>query len=432
VTGESISSPSDKKGSPTHLLFLNRSFWPDLEATGQFLTELCEDLSSEHEITFIAGPSYHVRTRGYGIIRHETHGEISIIRTWGTRLPKRRLPLRFLNLGTYYMLAGLAALRVKRPDIIIAETDPPLLGALGAMLKRRWDCRLVYNVRDLYPDIAIANGALKSRILLGLLERANRISYRDADCVIVLGEDMRQRLLAKGVPPEKIALVPDWVDCRKIRPIQSSRFRSQLGESFVVMYSGNLGLSQQLETVLDAAARLRDDSQIKFVLVGDGARKSWLVERARKLGLTNIEFLPYRPKEELAESLSAADLHLVPLFPGAAGCIVPSKIYGVLAAGRPFVAIMEGSAEIARLARENSIGFVVNPGDAEGLSRVIQESADKRAELLAMGARARRLAEECFDRRIATRRFADVLNSIVSDDLQPRAEPRLSASTGSA
>jgi len=393
---------------------------------------LCEDLSSEHEVTFIAGPSYHVRTRGRGFIRRETHGAISIIRTWGTRLPKRRLPLRFLNLGTYYMLAGLAALRVKRPDIVIAETDPPLLGALGAMLKRRWNCRLVYNVRDLYPDIAIANGALKNRVLLGLLERANRISYRDADCVIVLGEDMRQRLLAKGVPPEKIALVPDWVDCRKIRPIQSSPFRSQLGESFVVMYSGNLGLSQQLETVLDAAAHLRDDSRIKFLLVGDGARKAWLVERARKLGLTNIEFLPYRPKEELAESLSAADLHLVPLLPGAAGCIVPSKIYGILAAGRPFVAIMEESAEIARLARQNSIGFVVNPGDAEGLSRVIRESAGKRAELLAMGARARRLAEECFDRQVATRRFADVLNSVMSDDLPPRAEPRLSASTGSA
>ncbi len=372
-----------------------------------------------------------MRTPGRGIIRHETHGGISIIRTWGTRLPKRRLPLRFLNLGTYYMLAGLAALRVKRPDIIIAETDPPLLGALGAMLKRRWNCRLVYNVRDLYPDIAIANGALKSRMLLGLLERANRLSYRDADCVIVLGEDMRQRLLAKGVSPEKIALVPDWVDCRTIRPIRSSPFRSQFGESCVVMYSGNLGLSQQLETVLEAAARLRDDARIQFVLIGEGARKSWLVERARQLGLSNVQFLPYRPKEELAASLSAGDLHLVPLFPGAAGCIVPSKIYGILAAGRPFVAIMEESAEIARLARENSIGFVVQPGDAEDLARVIQASAGKRAELVAMGARARRLAERKFDRQVATRRFADVLNSLIGDELPPSTEAPLSASTGS-
>jgi len=319
----------------------------------------------------------------------------------------------------------------KRPDIVIAETDPPLLGVLGALLKWRWNCRLVYNVRDLYPDIAIANGALKNRFLLGLLERANRLSYRSADCIIVLGEDMRQRLLAKGVAPEKLALVPDWVDCESIRPMTSSRFRSQFGQSFVVMYSGNLGLSQQLETVLDAAALLRDESAIRFALVGEGARKQWLVDRARQLGLRNVDFLPYRPREELAESLSAGDLHLVPLFPGAAGCVVPSKIYGILAAGRPFVAIMEDSAEIARLARENSVGFVVQPGDADGLARTIRQAAAEPAELAAMGVRARQLAEQRFDRNIATRKFAEVLSSLMNGELPPRAQPHFSASTGS-
>jgi colanic acid biosynthesis glycosyl transferase WcaI len=336
-----------------------------------------------------------------------------------------------LNLGTYYALAGVAAMWSKRPDIVIAETDPPLLGVLGALLKWRWNCQLVYNVRDLYPDIAIANGALKSRFLLGLLERANRLSYRSADCVIVLGEDMRQRLLAKGVAPEKIALVPDWVDCGSIRPMTSSRFRSQFGQSFVVMYSGNLGLSQQLETVLDAAALLRDESAIRFVLIGEGARKQWLVDRARQLGLRNVDFLPYRPREELAESLSAGDLHLVPLFPGAAGCVVPSKIYGILAAGRPFVAIMEDSAEIARLARENSVGFVVQPGDAAALARTIRQAAAEPAELAAMGVRARQLAEQRFDRNIATRRFAEVLGSVMGRKLPPRAQPHFSPSTGS-
>jgi putative colanic acid biosynthesis glycosyltransferase WcaI len=341
------------------------------------------------------------------------------------------LPARILNLGTYYLLAGLAALRVERPDIVIAETDPPLLGALGALLKRRWKCRLVYNVRDLYPDIAIANGGLKNRFLLSLLERANRLSYRSADCIIVLGEDMRQRLIAKGVAPEKIALVPDWVDCRKIRPMPASGFRSQFGQSFMVMYSGNLGLSQQLETVLDAAALLRDDPRIRFILIGEGARKQWLIDRARQLDLHNLEFLPYRPKEELAESLSAGDLHLVPLFRGAAGCVVPSKIYGILAVGRPFVAIMEESAEIARLARQEAVGFVVEPGDADGLARTIRQAAQKPAELAAMGAKARRLAEQRYDRKVATRRFGEVLNSLMGEELPPGTEVQLSASAGS-
>lgn len=349
---------------------------------------------------------------GKGLIRYETYGRVSIVRTWGTRLPKQRLPMRMLNLATYYFLAALAARRVKRPDVIIAETDPPLLGLLGALLKRRFKCRLVYNVRDLYPDIAYANGGVRNRFLLWLLEYGNQRAYDASDRIIVLGEDMRQRVLKKGVPENKLTIVTDWVDCAQIRPVEDSPFRRELGESFVVMYSGNLGLSQQLETVIAAASRLRDDSRIVFLLIGEGARKRWLMDQVAALELPNVRFLPYRPKDRLAESLSAADLHLVPLFPGAAGCIVPSKIYGILAAGRPFVAIMEDDAAIARLARENSIGFVTAPGDGDELARTISEAADHRERLHLMGKRARQMAESCFDRHITTRRFGDVLAEV--------------------
>src|SRR5208282_1941306 len=130
--------------SQTRVLFLNRSFWPDREATGQFLTELCDDLSRDHEVTIVAGPSYHVpgmRSAGIRLWSRESHGKVSIVRTWGTRFPKSNLPGRLVNLGSYYLLAGLAALRLPRPDVIVAETDPPLLGALAALLKRRWGCR---------------------------------------------------------------------------------------------------------------------------------------------------------------------------------------------------------------------------------------------------------------------------------------------------
>ncbi|MBF6568110.1 MAG: glycosyltransferase family 4 protein [Candidatus Binataceae bacterium] len=394
-------------------MFLNRSFWPDLEATGQLLTELCEDLSAEHEVTFIAGRSYHVRSSGARLISRESHNRVTILRTWGTRLSKRRLPARLLNLGTYYALAAIAALGMKRPDIVIAETDPPLLGVLGAMLKWRWKCRLVYHVQDLYPDIAIANGGLKSRLLLSLLDRANRLAFEKSDRIIVLGDDMRERILAKGVTPDRVSIVTGWVDTRDIRPLPINRFRRELGDRFVVMYSGNLGLSQQLETVLDSAAKLRDDQRILFLFVGEGARKQWLIDRARQLGLSNVQFTPYRPREELSESLSAADLHLIPLLPGAAGCIVPSKIYGILAAGRPFVAIMEDRAAIARLAREHSVGYVVNPGDAAGLASTIVAAVEAPDELTAMGSRARQLAESRFDRAVTTRNFAEVLSALM-------------------
>ena len=397
----------------TRLLFLNRSFWPDVEASGQFLTELCEDLSGEHEITFIAGPSYHVGGVSKRLWTRERFGKVSIIRTWGTRLPKTRLALRLLNLGTYYMLAAIAAMRLERPDIVIAETDPPLLGALGALLKRRSGCRFVYNVRDLYPDIARATGGVKNRALLALLERSNRLAYSWADRIVVIGQDMAERIMDKGVARDRIAVVPDWVDCEQVKPLENNNpLRAGFGDKFVVMYSGNLGIAQEFETILAAAAHLRDDPRILFVLIGEGARKRQLVERAREMALSNVVFMSYRPKTELAESLGAADVHLIPLSAGTAGCLVPSKVYGILAAARPFVAIMEESAEVARIARENAVGFVSRPGDDAALVRIIREAIGRPAELKLMGQRGRRLAVERYDRKIATRKFARVLADV--------------------
>jgi colanic acid biosynthesis glycosyl transferase WcaI len=345
----------------------------------------------------------------------ERRGEITIIRTWGTRFSKTRLAGRITNLATYYMLAALGAWRIQRPDIIIAETDPPLLGALGAALKRRFGCRMVYNVRDLYPDIAYANRGLKNPALLALLTRANSFAYRHADEVVTLGHDMAERIVAKGVCADKVSVIPDWVDTTLIRPLAHNQFRAQFGERFVVMYSGNIGLSQQLETVLEAAARVANNPGIVFVLIGEGARKPALIKLARERGLANVMFLPYRPKEELAESLGAADLHLIPLMRGAAGCLVPSKIYGILAAGRPFVAMMEADAEVARIAREHRVGFVVEPGDAGALADVIVSANRNRNDLRAMGERAREVAVRLFDRNVATSAFGAMLARVGRD-----------------
>lgn len=398
------------------LLFLNRSFWPDLEATGQFLTELCEDLSQEHEVTIVAGPSYHVTTRRRGLVSREVLGKVAIMRTWGTKLSKARLVGRLTNLGTYFVFAAVASLITERPDIVIAETDPPLLGALGALLKRFWGCRLVYNVRDLYPDIAEATGGVRNRALISLLERGNLFAYRRSDLVVALGNDMRQRLYRKGVPKEKVAVVTDWVDCKVIRPSAHNSLRMQFGDKFVVMYSGNLGLSQQLEAILEAANRLRDDERVLFVLIGEGARKEWLQDHARRMNLSNLCFLPYQPKERLSDSLAAADLHLIPLMAGTAGCLVPSKVYGILAAGRPFVAMMEDFADVARLATEHRVGFVIPPGDVNGLVTTIRNVLSDPGELKEMGRRARRLAEEQFDRRVVTRKFAQLLEAVAASN----------------
>ena len=360
----------------------------------------------------MAGPAHRSGFAGFRLWSHEQRGKVSIIRTWGTRFPKSNLLGRLVNLGTYYLLAAVVAFRLPRPDVIVAETDPPLLGALAAVLKRRWGCGLVYNVQDLYPDIAEVTGGVRNPFLLELLRRANDYAYERADLIVTLGHDMAQRIVDKGVPTGKVVVVPDWVDCGRIRPLESNPFRRNFGEKFVVMYSGNIGLSQQLEAVLEAADRLRDDERILFAMIGEGARKKWLEERARAMGLPNVIFLPYQPQENLGESLSAADLHLIPLAPGAAGCLVPSKIYGILAAGRPFIAMMEENAEVAQIAREDAVGFVVRPGDVDALIRAIREAVDAPERLKQMGVRARRLAELRFDRIKVTSRFSSVLASV--------------------
>ena len=396
-----------------HLLIMNRSYWPAEGATGQLLRELSEDLAAEYDITFIAGPGPG-SAKGLRLWSDDLIGGVRLLRTRGTTFARSRLAARMVNLGSYYAFTAMAAMVVKRPDVVIAQTDPPLLGLLGAMLKRRWRCKFVYNVRDLYPDIAIATGGVKSRSLLRLLEWANRNAYASADLIIAVGDDMRERILRRGISPAKVVVSRDWADCSEIRPVEPNKYREQLSGKFIVMYSGNLGLSQQLETVLDAARDLRDDDRVVFQLIGRGARRQGLEEEARRLDLRNVRFADFRPGERLAESLSSADLHLIPLLAGAEGGIVPSKAYLIFAAGRPFVAMMSAHADIAVLARCHNVGFVIRPGDTAALVRTIRHAVENRAELIAMGERARALALAEFDRPILTRRFAEFLTAIVT------------------
>ncbi len=397
------------------ILFLNRSFWPDAEATGQLLGELTEDLSANSDVTVVAGP-YDSGIRSKGLWRTEACAGGAVVRTWGTRLPKSNLLGRLVNLGSYYVLAVAASLSLDRPDVVVAETDPPLLGLLGALLKIRWGSRFLYYCQDLYPDIAEATGGIRNRALLWMLEHANRVAYAKADAIVVLGDDMKRRVLKKGVADDKIAVIPNWIDCEKIRPHGGNSTRSRFGDKFVVMYAGNFGLSQQLEVILAAAESLRADQRILFVMVGDGARRQWLQDEARSKGLGNFEILPHHPRETIGDLLASADLHLIPLMAGAAGCLVPSKVYGILAAGRPFVAMMEDFADVARLATEHRVGFVTSPGDVDGLVTTIRNVLSDPGELKEMGRRARRLAEQQFDRRVVTRRFAQMLEAVAESN----------------
>ncbi len=418
----------DAKRRKPRIVFFNRSYWPDAEATGQLLTELCEDLADSFDVSVVAGqPNQNPKQAKFRSVGAEVHNGVRITRVWNSRWPKSRLWGRALNLLSYLLAAALAAFRLPRPDLVVVETDPPLLCLLGAVLTRSWRSRFVVYLQDIYPDVAIALGKIPDGPATRCLRKLMFRTYRQADRVIVISRDMRELLVSSGIAPDRIHCIANWVDTIELVPRKDDNaFRAKHGldGEFVVMYSGNLGLSQRLEDVLEAAHRLRRRADILFLLVGDGAARQPLEDAAARRGLANVRFLGYEPKSELSHSLSAADLHLVPVDPRVASCLMPSKLYGILAVGRPLLAIAPEDCELAEITAGEEIGVVGPPCRPEALAEAICWGASHRGELAAMGRRARSLAEDRFDRRIAIREFEALFSQLLGPDAKAGRKER--------
>jgi colanic acid biosynthesis glycosyl transferase WcaI len=418
------------------VLFLNRSYWPDAEATGQLLTELCEDLAPSADVTVIAGqPNDNPTGAEYRRRGTDVRSGVRIRRVWHTRFPKRFLPGRIVNYLSFLVGASWAALWAKRPDLAVVETDPPLLCLIGWYLQRVRGAKLVIYLQDIHPDIGVALGKIPNGLLTRTLRWLMFRTYRNADRVVVLSRDMRQRVIDSGVAPERVVCIPNWIDTKQVTPVKLCnpfRERQQLNGEFVVMYSGNLGLCQRMEDVIAAAGNLRDRSDIKFLLIGGGSLEWRLKEQVLELGLPNVRFLPYQPKATLAESLSAADVHLVPLDSRVASCLMPSKLYGVLASGTPLVAIAPAECELAELTRNHDVGVVTPPGDPGKLAEAVATMANQPERRREMGASARRLAVAEYDRQRVTARFNALLIEVLGlhASLHCEAPSSLSAHAG--
>jgi len=415
-------------GRRPSVLFLNRSYWPDAEATGQLLTELCEDLTPSFDVTVIAGqPNDNPTNAPYRRHGTEVHHGVRIRRVRHSRFPKRFLPGRLMNYLSFLVGALWAALWTRRSDVVVVETDPPLLCLIGWCLQRIRGAKLICYLQDIHPDIGIALGKFRDRWYLRMLRRLLFHVYCGADQVVVLSRDMRDLLIAGGVATQRVDCIPNWIDTNLIVPREdSSAFRQRHGldGQFVVMYSGNIGLCQRLEDVLEAARQLLHRTDILFLLVGAGALKPRLEILARDGRLSNVRFLPYQPKGELSESLGAADLHLVPLDPRVSSCLMPSKLYGVLASGRPLLAVAPEDCELAELTQREGVGIFVPPAKPDALAQTISWSADHREELQDMGIAARKLAEQQYDRALGTAKFATLLAAVCSGKpAAPTLEP---------
>ncbi len=392
-----------------HIAFFNRSFYPDTAATGQLLTELCEGLVREHgcRVSVVAGvPLLHsgggstVPKRGR-ILTRERYRGIEILRVRGTRFSKRHFLGRFSNYVSYFLSACYAALRLDRPDVVVALTDPPIIGLAACLAASRFRAPFVMSYQDIFPEVAQLLEDFQSKTVNRILQGVNCFLVRKASRVMVLGETMRQRLIeGKGADASKIVIVPHWADCSEIVPGPKQNHFSLaqgLADKWVVMHSGNIGLSQGLETAVLAAAHLKPLPDIQMVFVGDGVKRRALENQARVAGLDNVRFLSYQPKERLAESFATADVFIISLKRGLAGYIVPSKLYGILAAGRPYVAAVEETSEVAIITMKYDCGLLAEPGDAKDLAEKLLMLYHDRDLARCLGINARRAAPE-FDR----------------------------------
>ncbi len=399
-----------------HVCFFNRSYWPDIASTGQLLTELAEDLVAQHgwEVTVVCG--YPLRT-DRRLPDQEMHNGVRIVRAPGTTRDPRRFWGRAANYLTYFASACVVSFKIPRPDVVLAMTDPPIIGLAGLWTAWRSRARFVYLTQDVFPEVARLLEDFHNETVNTALDRINRFLLRRADAIIALGDTMRRRLIdEKGADAAKIAVIHNWADCTALTPgPKDNTFarRHGLTGRFVVMHAGNIGLSQNLDVVIAAAARLREHDDIRFVFVGEGARRQALERLARDSGLDNVIFLPFQPRGEMRESYAAADVFLISLQQGIEGYIVPSKLYSVLAAGKPYIAAIASASEVADIARDHDCGFVVAPGDSEALAARVLELYRDRELLERLGTRARQ-AGMLFDRPRAVAAYAALLREVAA------------------
>ncbi len=389
-----------------HLVFINRCYWPDAEATGQLLTELCETLALEHRVTVIAGqPNAKVEPDGDAFTEEgeQVRNRVRIIRTKHWQLAKGKIVGRLINYASFTRSAMQALKALSKPDLIVCETDPFLLSLAVSRYTQRLGLPYVAYLQDIYPDVAVAVGVTRDSALIRGLRNKLKQAYAAAERVIVLSDSMAQKILDWGLPREKIAVIPNWIDCEQVYPCElPNPMRSEFDvshEHCLVMHSGNMGATQPLEPLVSAIHHPNCPAEVKLAMVGGGVRKAALQAFVKGFPGERIRFYPYQPRNRLGQSLSAADIQVIASDPRVDGCLAPSKLYGILATGRPSLVIGSAESDAAKLVLGYGIGEVVSP-DPGAIAAGIRKLWEAPSQRQAMSEKARNLAVSEFDKRI--------------------------------
>jgi colanic acid biosynthesis glycosyl transferase WcaI len=390
------------------LLVLNQYYWPGVEATANLLTELCEALAVDHDVTVLAGGAPGAPSR-------QTRHGVEIVRVHSTSYERSRLSRRAANYLTYVVGVIWKGMFARRPDLVVCMTDPPFIGAIARVVAARFRRPLLVIAQDVFPEIAVKLGRLRNPVIVRLLRVLVDSSLRSADRVVAIGDTMKRRLEEKGVASERIRVIPNWCDVTSVVPMPRDNpwaREHRLVRRFVVMHSGNVGHAQDLDTLIRACMFLRDLNNLAVRIIGGGARRDELMELARRLKTDRVRFMPWQPYELRSLSLSTGDIHVVGLARGLAGYVVPSRLYGILATGRPVIAAAEAESETAQLVARIGCGVVIPPGNPFALAEAIRAAHDGEYDLAEMGRRAREFAQAEGDRPIAIRRYGAVLREL--------------------
>jgi colanic acid biosynthesis glycosyl transferase WcaI len=389
-----------------HILIMGQHLAPEEISGAVLATELAWGLIKRgHHVTFVTStPSYPYGRpfRGYSnkLFYREILEGIDVIRVWSYISPKKTIVQRLINYTTFSLASLLGGLVSKKPDVILSFSPPLPLGFSAFLLSKKWNVPWILRVEDLFPDLLLSMGIIQKSWITDILFCMERYLYKKASRVAVISEGFKINLVGKGINEDKVSIIPVWADPAQITPMEKENALSETFDikgRFVILYSGNLGMTSSLGDLLAAAKFLEYRQDILFLIAGEGLQKKALIQIAEKLHLGNVEFIPYQPRQRYAELLALADIGIVTLNKASSKNSLPGKTFNIMASGRPILAITDVESELGKVIRQFDCGVVIPEGQPQELADKIVSLLNAPDKLSIMGRKGREAVEQYYN-----------------------------------
>lgn len=411
--------------SKKKLLIYAHYYYPDVASTGQILTDLAEGIEDKFEITVICVvPSY------TGVVKeeykdkwiyHESYNGVNVIRVRVPEFNKGNKVSRIKNLLAYFINAIKVTFKLEKQDYIFSISQPPIMGGLlGVIGKWLKGGKFIYNIQDFNPEQTQAVGYSKSKKVMKFAMHLDKFSCKKADKIIVVGRDMQKTLINrfKGKNVPKNIFINNWINEKEVYPLKSDdievlKFKEKYGlkDKYIIMYSGNIGLYYDLKNIIKVIAKFKTRDDIVFVFIGEGIVKKDIEEYVNDNNISNVKFIPYQPKDKINYSFNAADIHLVVNAKGIKGVSVPSKLYGVMAAGKPVLGVLEENSEARLIIEESDCGICMEPGEYEEIYKGIEYVLNNRNNINKKGINGRAYLEENLSKEFSISKYKEEILS---------------------